>query len=123
MDIALILDKLVPGANYSGSLTANDQPAYFALNWQDNREKPSWQAILDAANDPNLGKTPLEQLKEIFVSLPVTAQAEFGTLASAVFMFLQQNNPDAAKLVIENADVPEDLQGLKVQMLEVFPSE
>ncbi|MGW9947006.1 hypothetical protein J2W92_002343 [Rhizobium leguminosarum] len=45
MDISLALDHLVPAAEYFGSLTANDQDAYDALEWIDARAKPSWSAI------------------------------------------------------------------------------
>lgn len=47
MDIALVLDRLLPAAIYSGSLTDNTEAAFNALSWNDERTKPSWQAILD----------------------------------------------------------------------------
>jgi hypothetical protein len=52
MDLALALDRLVPGAAYGGSLTANSRDAYDALRWEDAREKPAWQEILAAAGVP-----------------------------------------------------------------------
>lgn len=48
MDIALILDKLVPAARYGGSLTDNTKAQYDNLNWEDERNKPSWDDIQSA---------------------------------------------------------------------------
>ncbi|MDP9195202.1 MAG: hypothetical protein M3O22_00260 [Pseudomonadota bacterium] len=50
-DIALALHSLVPRARYRGSLTANRREAYDAIIWlpEENRPKPSWPQILDAA--------------------------------------------------------------------------
>lgn len=45
MDIALTLDKLVPAAQYRGSLTANDKKAYDAIVWLDERPQPSWPEV------------------------------------------------------------------------------
>lgn len=48
IDVALALDRLVPGADYLGSLTAGTQAAYDALEWRDGRPKPSWAEIEQA---------------------------------------------------------------------------
>lgn len=47
IDIALGIEHLVPGASYSGSLTANDLEAYQAIHWQDERPMPTWEDILE----------------------------------------------------------------------------
>lgn len=47
MDIALVLDRLLPAAAYAGSLTANTQEAFDWLTWSDGRAKPTWQQVLD----------------------------------------------------------------------------
>lgn len=47
MDLARAIESLVPAARYGGSVTANTQDAYDELRWDDEREKPSWQALLD----------------------------------------------------------------------------
>ena len=49
MDIALALDALVPGAAYRGSLTDNTREAFDALDWDDQRAKPDWSAVVAAA--------------------------------------------------------------------------
>jgi len=45
MDVALTLDRLVPGAKYRGSLTANTQEAYEKIRWEDKRVKPTWEEL------------------------------------------------------------------------------
>jgi hypothetical protein len=46
-DVALLIDRLVPAAEYFGSVTGNMQAEFDALNWTDARAKPTWQNILD----------------------------------------------------------------------------
>lgn len=45
MDVSLALDALVPGAEYTGSLTDNTKAAYDALRWHDARKQPLWAKI------------------------------------------------------------------------------
>lgn len=61
------------------------------------------------------------RLQAVFTGLPVETQAALGPLAAAVLMFLENNNPEAAKLVIKNAQIPADLEPLRAQMLGMFP--
>ncbi|PVZ19910.1 MULTISPECIES: hypothetical protein [unclassified Pseudomonas] len=42
---AIALDGLVPGAVYYGTLDADDEEAYDALDWQDPRPKPTWEEV------------------------------------------------------------------------------
>lgn len=42
MDIAITLDRLIPGAKYGGSVTANTQESYDEIRWEDERTKPTW---------------------------------------------------------------------------------
>ncbi len=58
-DTAIILDKLVPQAKYGGSLSANDEHSYNDLRWEDERNKPAWQELIDYYNN-----NALELLKE-----------------------------------------------------------
>lgn len=51
VDIAYRLHTLVPGAVYSGSLTAGTEAAYDAIVWGDVTPKPLWVDIL-AQTDP-----------------------------------------------------------------------
>jgi hypothetical protein len=43
MDIPLILDYLVPNANYGGF--PEDEESYNNLRWEDERDKPTWQEV------------------------------------------------------------------------------
>jgi hypothetical protein len=45
MDIALALEKLIPGALYGGSVSLNTEAAYDSIRWEDERAKPTWAAI------------------------------------------------------------------------------
>ena len=45
MDIALALEKIVPAAQYRGSLTDNTEESYNALIWEDSRQKPTWEEL------------------------------------------------------------------------------
>lgn len=47
MDIALIIESLVPAAEYGGSTNENNEACFDALNWLDERPKPTWQECLD----------------------------------------------------------------------------
>jgi hypothetical protein len=46
MDIALVIDRLVPGAAYTGSATAGTEAAYNSINWTDEETKPLWSAVV-----------------------------------------------------------------------------
>lgn len=65
----------------------------------------------------------IDQLKAIFTSVPIETQADLGPLAASVFLFISQNNPEAAKFVIARAVIPPELQALQAQMLALFPSD
>lgn len=45
MDISLAIEMLIPAAQYGGSLTDNTQEAFDALQWTDERTKPTWDAV------------------------------------------------------------------------------
>lgn len=63
MDVADILNNLVSGAEYRGSLTSNTQAAYDALVWSDARAKPSWNDIVN--NDNSLAVAKAKKNEEI----------------------------------------------------------
>ena len=53
MDIALAVEKILPAAEYRGSVTANTQAAWDAVVWTDTRRsKPTWAELVAAAPDP-----------------------------------------------------------------------
>lgn len=50
IDVALGIEALVPSAQYYGTTIANDKECFDALNWLDDRKKPTWKEIQDAYN-------------------------------------------------------------------------
>jgi len=58
MDLALVLNKLLPAAEYFGSCTDNSEEAYNKLTWNDERSKPTWEELVIewASMEPDLGK-------------------------------------------------------------------
>jgi len=64
--------------------------------------------------------TLIEKLVSVFSSLADAEQAAFGAVAASVLMFVQFNNPAAAKLVIQSVPVTPDLQAKKDALLAVF---
>lgn len=52
LDVATTLDILVPSGKYTGSLTSNNESCYNNLNWQDERNKPTWSEICSCMNKP-----------------------------------------------------------------------
>jgi len=48
MDVALVLARLVPAAQYGGCLTGNTRKEFEALRWEDPRPKPVWDDLVAA---------------------------------------------------------------------------
>lgn len=46
MDIALCLDRLNPGADWQGSVTANTRESFEAIRWKEKDPKPAWAEIM-----------------------------------------------------------------------------
>lgn len=64
MDIALILEDLVPGAQYAGSLR-NGKTSYDRLRWNDTRTKPTWNQIVQQWAQTQIRKDRLERAKRV----------------------------------------------------------
>ena len=60
------------------------------------------------------------QLDTVFSQLPNEAQAAFFTLRAGVKLALEENKPEIAKMIIENAPVPPELQSVKDALLQKF---
>jgi hypothetical protein len=71
LDIAAALDFLVHAAEYQGAFEINTQAEYDALVWQDERPKPTWEAIqaVDTPPPPTR-KEILDTLTALFSELP-----------------------------------------------------
>lgn len=129
MDVALILDKLVPGAKYSGSLTANTQAAYEAIFWEDEREKPSWEELL-AVPTPIDFEGLASVLETIFIEalrthdglLPAEAEGDLFILKAGIMEMLRFGRLAAARAKIEAVVLPEELSPIKQAMLNLLPA-
>lgn len=60
------------------------------------------------------------QLDSIFSSLSLEQQADFSPLKAAVKLELELGNQAIAKLIIERATVPEELESVRQNMLSRF---
>lgn len=58
MSLAIALETVMPGALYSGSLTADTPDAYAAIQWLDTRPKPPYEKV--AAAVPSVIKEDLK---------------------------------------------------------------
>lgn len=83
MDIALAVERLVPGAEYFGSVESNDNAAWKSVDWRDSRGKPSWGDLVSAYSDiqkeqTNTGITKVGNLKERIENLENAVLALLG---------------------------------------------
>ena len=46
VDVILAIDLLVPGADYDGAFEENSYENFTGMEWNDDRDKPSWDEIL-----------------------------------------------------------------------------
>lgn len=89
MDIALAIDKILPAAEYTGSVTANTIDAWGAVVWRDTRRgKPTWAELEAAAPNP-LDRARADKLAEI--------DAGYNT----VILYIQAGYPDKEVLTWE----------------------
>lgn len=61
-----------------------------------------------------------DHLKTILLTLPDAVQAQLGPLAAAVNLALQNDAVNVAKISIENAQIPPELEQVRQAMLEKF---
>ncbi len=72
INVAMALERLVPAAEYFGSLTENSEEAYKKVRWMDKREKPTWEAILKASDVHKTEKKLQEEEKILLAYLAST---------------------------------------------------
>lgn len=63
-----------------------------------------------------------EQLNLLFSSLPLAQQADLSPLKAAVKLELDQGRTEVAKLIIERAVIPPELESVRDTMLNLFPA-
>lgn len=62
----------------------------------------------------------IEQLRDLFEELSPELQADLAPLKAAVRLEMEQNRPEIARLIIERAAVPAELETIRQAMLEKF---
>lgn len=122
MDIALALEALVPAAIYRGSTSANTQEAYSAIEWEDERQQPTWQEIESKwAEIADTATTPLiDRLNVIFAAQPLELRAQFGPLRAAVKTAFDYEDIAAAQATIAGASIPQELEPVRAALLAEF---
>ncbi|MCE3234526.1 MAG: hypothetical protein K0Q50_706 [Vampirovibrio sp.] len=106
MDIAYSLDQLVPAAQYRGSLTANTQQAYEAITWEDEREKPTWEAIQEVPAEA----APLyNRVKTAFSALSLELQIKYKDEIRDGAFFLKEGNLPMLGVIVSQAEAKYDL--------------
>lgn len=98
MDIALVLDHVLPGAVYGGSLTENTQAAYDALVWGDARPKPSWAEIGAAAAGVDQSETAKAQITALEEQVTARRLREAALGDAAALAFIQDVDNQIAAL-------------------------
>lgn len=70
MDVLLILDYLVPKAEYFGICDQNNKDQYNLLDWKDKRTKPTWEEILNNSNlvESNLLKNKCKNISKQLIT-------------------------------------------------------
>ncbi|WP_373531908.1 hypothetical protein [Vampirovibrio sp.] len=87
-----------------------------------DRMEGTWQTGSPPANSPEL-QPITERLRQAFEGeLPPEAQADLAPLKAAVKMELEQNRPEIARLIIERATIPLELETVRNGLLQLLTS-
>lgn len=93
IDVAITLDYIgnvfsSGDFNYTGDLSENSEVQFNALTWNDEREKPSWQDILDnasaAKNDYYSEAALRSDVEQLFEEKCADLQSQIDALAARV---------------------------------------
>lgn len=63
-----------------------------------------------------------DQIKAVFAALPIEVKVQFATAAAAVYLYLDNQDPEAAAAVIQATPVPDELTSVKTQLLSILQS-
>lgn len=120
--IAMIVNGIVENIAAWDGISTWDPEGYTLINVTGNLEiEPGWLLTDGVFYPPSASVKPLaDSLNEKFNSMTLEEQADFAPLKSAVKLELEQGRNEVAKLIIQRATVPPELEELKTQMLEMF---
>lgn len=110
MNIALAIEKLLPSAEYGGSLTDNTRESYEALRWEDKRPKPSWSEIVaaDEALKTSDNRPPQEKIREEFLKMPLEVRDKYYDLMVKGAFALERGDVEYVDYLVEKAEVVVD---------------
>ena len=106
MDIALILDRLVPQADYYGSLTDNTEAAYDALTWNDVRTKPTFAEIQTASTETYEDVSTLQEKQDFSEGENYCAYRNY--LITTYVSVWDSQTTDDQKILVKNYVYPSD---------------
>ena len=73
MKVVLCIEKLIPNAQYFGSMTDDTKEYYECLDWRDTREKPTWNELKNAWKDVEDEKKTAKYKEMLLMLLNKTA--------------------------------------------------
>lgn len=99
MNIAFVLDKLVPGGDWQGSLTSNTRESYDSLRWSDDRKKPTWDEIIEAwpdiESEQRAQETEVRMLVAIAAKLPEILEQHGSAAVKAAIAAIRKDAEDS----------------------------
>lgn len=97
-NVALALDRLMPGAKYGNSLTPNTKEAYDALRWLDDRPKPLWSEVQQAGQEwladqakPSAFEVKT-QINDLVENIDDSIQLRYGGQMALIHTYMAENN-------------------------------
>lgn len=111
MDIAIAIDALVPGAQYFGTLTGGTLDEFDALDWLDERQKPTWPALQTASLEATKRKlkaqidTAAERERLKYITAGTGQAMTYQQKAEEAAAFLSDENPDPAHYPLLSAEI------------------
>lgn len=116
MGLAVNLEKLVPGADYSGALAEDTRNAWEAIVWRDQRPKPTWEEIQSVVILPSLE----DRLNHLFNNLSASLRGQCYALKAGMREALFIGDVEGAKAIVAESSVSEEL---KTQFLAEFDAQ
>ena len=112
IDIRLALENLGTGWQFGGSVTAGTQDAWDAVVWEDERDKPTWDELLEAHI--------LYEVEAAFASL----RKERDTRINSI-LWMRERHSDELELGPETSLTPEQYTALLtyIQALRDLPAQ
>lgn len=108
MGLAILIEKLVPAAQYSGAFENNSRREYEDLVWEDQRPKPTWQDLQSV-----VVSEPLDvRLTALFAAQSPAVRGQLYALKAGVTDALRAGDLEGARAVIEQASADQDIKDL-----------